>query len=503
MEKRLDLDNRPGRFKCPHTGKTCRAVTRLAGGKQLHNFAALPRATAVLASPTIMVHLDGIANLQWADFVFRLEAGLGASPRRFRMDVMSTNSNKSTRARTEMPRTAAASLVSVASFLPPRSVSSDELEQQLGLPQGWMERRTGVRQRRWVDADKAVSDLAIPAGKAAIAQLPEQLRDHIGTLILATSTPDHLLPPTAPFVASQLGLGGIPAFDLAAACSGFLYGLDVARSMAVASSSVVLLIAANVLSKRICPGDPATTALFADAAGAVVVAPDELIGGKSDSSIGRMPAGRIVDVVASSDGAGWNQLWIPAGGSRQPVTPELLDADDHLMRIDDGKAVFRYAVEAMAELSERILLRNGWKIDEIDVWIPHQANIRIIRSLAERLNLPLENAVVTLPEIGNSSAATIPVALDRWIRHSNDNSSGCERQVPVGVSSAATDSAHPEVHVGTVGVPRRGESAFTMQGPRGKRVLLMAAGAGLTAGAALLEFEPYRQDVTESNASST
>ncbi len=408
------------------------------------------------------------------------EPGLWAGRDRLRMDSMSREPHNSPIVVQKTLGSGIARLVSVGSFLPPRCVSSETLEQQLDLPSGWMERRTGVRNRRWVEADMAVSDLAVPAGMAAIGQLPESLRGRIGTLILATSTPDHLLPPTAPYVASQLGLRGIGAFDLAAACSGFLYGLEVARSLVAASSSAVLLIAANVLSKRIRPGDPATTALFADAAGAVVLAPESEVDATFGAQVGGMPSARIVDVVVSSDGRGWNQLWIPSGGSRQPVTPDLLAAGSHLMQIDDGKAVFRYAVEAMAEMSETVLDRNGWTIEDVDVWIPHQANTRIIRALAERLNLSIDKAVVTLPEVGNSSAATIPVALDYWMRGGDSKKRT--------IAGSAVSDRESTFRSGQQGGSHSIEPSVNLPSLEGKRVLLMAAGAGLTAGAALLEF---------------
>ena len=313
--------------------------------------------------------------------------------------------------------------------MPDRTVSSEHLERTLGLKSGWIAQRTGIGQRRWVAEGQAVSDLAVSAGQRALDRCDRATRERVQTLILATSTPDHPLPPTAPLVADHLGMNGIAAFDLAAACPGFLYALRLADAICRADGSGVLVIAANVLSRRIRQGDPATTALFADGAGAVVV----------------MPGGRgaqILGVRLSSDGSGWDQLIIPHGGSRHPVDATSLKEGLHRMQIRDGMSVFRYAVESMSGLGEAILEEHQLTSDDVDWWVPHQANRRIIDAAGKRLGVPPERTMVTVDSLGNSSAATIPIALDRL-----------------------SDTA-----------------PFTP----GQIVLLTAAGAGLASGAALL-----------------
>ncbi|MEE2826922.1 MAG: beta-ketoacyl-ACP synthase 3 [Planctomycetota bacterium] len=297
----------------------------------------------------------------------------------------------------------ASQIVATGSYLPEKVVENPELESELGLEPGWIEQRTGVVRRRVAQVDQAVSDMAIAAGRSLLEQVPSEQRELIGTVILATSTPDHLLPPTAPRVASDLGLGPVAAFDMAVACSGFLYGLQVADALCRVQGRSVLLIAANLLSRRTNPADFGTAAIFADGAGAVLVGPAD-------------EEPRIVDIELSSDGSGWDQLLIPDGGSRQPFGPSTLVEGRHLMRINNGQAVFRYAVESMTEMAERLLQRNDLKVEDIDLWIPHQANSRIIESVRKRLGLLPAQTCITLPEYGNSSAATIPTALDQQIR---------------------------------------------------------------------------------------
>ncbi|MCH2182741.1 MAG: ketoacyl-ACP synthase III [Mariniblastus sp.] len=297
----------------------------------------------------------------------------------------------------------ASRIVATGSYLPERVVENPELEAVLGLDPGWIEQRTGVVRRRVASADQAVSDLAIAAGRAVLDQVTPAEREPIGTLILATSTPDHLLPPTAPRVAFELGLGPVAAFDMAVACSGFLYGLQVADALCRTQGRSVLLIAANLLSRRTNPADFGTAAIFADGAGAVLVGPAD------------GPA-RIVDMELSSEGSGWDQLLIPDGGSRYPFSSSSLEEGRHLMRINNGQAVFRYAVESMTEMAQTLLQRNGLLVTDIDLWIPHQANTRIIESVRTRLGFSPDQTCITLPEYGNSSAATIPTALDQQIR---------------------------------------------------------------------------------------
>ena len=245
-------------------------------------------------------------------------------------------------------------LLSTGSFVPEDRQSNRQLEQRLGLADGWIQQRTGIEFRAIADAGDTLSDLAVRAGQSSLAnsacgqlgQRSGQQSDsgdvserakRISTLILATSTPDHPLPPTSAAVATQLGISGAAAFDLTVACSGFAYALILADSLVRAQGSTVMIIAANILSRRCKPDDPKTTPLFADGAGAIIVGPGEQ-GGFMQSS------------AWHSDGEKAASLWIPDGGSKSPFNEQSFANQSHLMELNDGSAVFRYAVENMAAM---------------------------------------------------------------------------------------------------------------------------------------------------------
>lgn len=258
-------------------------------------------------------------------------------------------------------------VLSVSAAVPVQRVLSSDTEQELGLTPGWIETRTGVRERPIADNDQATSDLAIDAARKALesAGIPESA---VHLCILATSTPDHLLPPSAPRVAFELGLTQAGAIDLAGACAGFLYGLSFADAYLQVHGGFAVIIGANVLSRRVDPHDPRTAPLFSDGAGAVV------LGSQSRQSC-------IRSVYLGSDGSRWNSIWIPAGGSRQPMTVSALENGLHRMRMDFGQALFREAVRDMTEAGERAMSIANISPYEIDWWVPHQANQRITRSV--------------------------------------------------------------------------------------------------------------------------
>jgi len=290
-----------------------------------------------------------------------------------------------------------AAVLGVGAALPAHREPSAETERRLGLPPGWIVQRTGIRERPLVAPDEATSDLAVRAGAVALTQSGLS-RETIGLLLLATSTPDHLLPPTAPVVAHRLGLTQAGAIDLAGACSGFLYALALADSYVRLHDTYVLVVAANVLSRRIHPKDPKTSALFADGAGALLLGP-------SDGTRG------IIAHWLGADGSCWDDLYIPAGGSRQPLTPECVARGEHLMHMKNGQALFRHAATGMAEAGRRVLQQTNLNIDDITWWIPHQANHRLIEEARRQLGMPAERTINLVDRIGNSSAATIPLVL--------------------------------------------------------------------------------------------
>lgn len=276
-------------------------------------------------------------------------------------------------------------------YVPERQVANAEIEVDLGLPAGWIEGRTGIRARHYAAPDQALSDLAVPAGQVALAGA----RD-VGLLLLATSTPDHLLPPTAPLVAHRLGLS-CGAVDLAGACAGFLHALALGAAHCKMTGQAVLVIGANILSRRIEPTEAASRVLFADAAGAVLLRPC------GDSARG------LVAADLGSDGSTYDMISIPRGGSRLPFG--AVGDGGLTMRMPDGPAVFSAAVDGIVKSGRAVLSQAGLGAADVATWVPHQANGRIIRSVGQALGLRGAEWLGTLARHGNSSAATIPLAL--------------------------------------------------------------------------------------------
>jgi 3-oxoacyl-[acyl-carrier-protein] synthase III len=287
-------------------------------------------------------------------------------------------------------------VLSAASAVPEIVVGNEAVETRLGLELGWIERRTGVRQRPTAAPREATSDLAIRAGGAALQRSGIQEKD-VKLLLLATSTPDHLLPPTAPLVARDLGLMQCGAIDLAGACTGFLYALILGSSFADQERKTVLVIGANVLTRRTNARDAATVGLFSDGAGAVVLGP--------------ATPSNLLGSFLNSDGSGYDAIGIQAGGSREPLTHAALDEGRNLMAIHRGSVFFRQAVHGMAEAGEEAMKAAGVDSKAIDWWIPHQANSRIIDDAGKLLRVPPERTVNVVAQYGNSSSATIPIAL--------------------------------------------------------------------------------------------
>lgn len=288
-------------------------------------------------------------------------------------------------------------IIGLGHYAPTRIVTNHEIETDLGLEEGWIKRRTGIEQRRFAASDEALSDMAVKAGEMALANARIN-RTEIALTILATSTPDHLLPPSAPLIAHRLGLQRSGAIDMAGACAGFLYALTFADGFARVQQKSVLVIAANILSRRINPAERASAILFADAAGAAVVSPTE------------RPGAGLIGCELAADGSGYDLIKIPAGGSRKPFHPEL-GPTDVLMEITDGKAVFVKAVEMMAGTARRAMATAQCDAGNIAHWLPHQANTRIIEATRHKLAIPADRTLVSVEEYGNSSAATIPFTM--------------------------------------------------------------------------------------------
>jgi 3-oxoacyl-[acyl-carrier-protein] synthase-3 len=275
------------------------------------------------------------------------------------------------------------------------------VEIRLGLEPGWIERRTGIHRRPTAAPEQATSDLAVLAAADAIRNSGVH-RDDIGLLLLATSTPDHLLPPTAPLVAHRLNLA-CGAIDLAGACAGFLYALVLASHWVDAMSKPAVVIGANILTRRVNQRDPATVALFSDGGGAVVLVPAQ-------------PTS-LMSSYLGSDGSAYEAIGIPAGGTREPLTLENLHAGMNLMTMRRGAALFKQAVHAMANAGKAALDQAGLNASDVQWWIPHQANNRIIHDAGAMLGIGPERTVNVVDNFGNSSAATIPIALSSALEH--------------------------------------------------------------------------------------
>lgn len=281
-------------------------------------------------------------------------------------------------------------------YVPERRIENSVLERDLGLTAGWIARRTGIKARRWAAPEQALTDIAEEAASSALARAQIKAND-IGLVLLATSTPDHLLPPSAPLLAHRLGLT-CGAIDLTGACSGFVYALLFAEGFVKSTGKSVLIVAANILSRRINRADTTSAVLFADAAGAMVLAPSS-----------RDDAGLLGSSVMS-DGSLYDMIAIKAGGTRDPDI-DAAGPEDRVIRIKDGKVVFEKAVKLMTLCSERALEQAGVQASQIDHFIPHQANARIFDLVAENLKLDPRRTLRSIEEFGNSSAATIPLTL--------------------------------------------------------------------------------------------
>ncbi len=298
------------------------------------------------------------------------------------------------------PRTAVrAKISSVGAYVPPRLLTNAELETMVATNDQWITERTGIRERHIVEKGVATSDLAVEAAKACLAKrgiAPSEL----DAILVATVTPDMMFPATACIVQDKLGAPHAWGFDLSAACSGFLYALQVgAKLVESGAHKYVLVIGADVMSSIVDYTDRSTCILFGDGAGAVLLEPCD------NAEIG------LIDFVHEIDGSGGNALNMPAGGSLHPTSHATVDAKQHFVH-QDGGSVYKTAVRKMAELSERVLERNDITGSDIDCFIPHQANRRIIEATADRLGMPLDRVVINIDRYGNTTAATIPLAMD-------------------------------------------------------------------------------------------
>ena len=287
---------------------------------------------------------------------------------------------------------------SLATYVPPRVLTNAELEKMVETSDEWIQQRTGIKTRHIADPGTATSDLATMAAREAIAKAG-LTPDDIDVIVVGTVTPDMLFPSTACLVQAKLGASKAWGFDLSAACSAFTYALTVGNTIVASGGAKhALVIGADVMSRIIDYTDRATCVLFGDGAGAVVLGPS------NDDNIG------ILDYDHMIDGNGGPALCMPAGGSRMPATHETVDKRLHYVK-QDGQAVFKFAVRNTGEICERLLKRNNLTGDDLDLFVSHQANKRIIMSAAERIGMPAEKVIINIDRYGNTTAGTIPLAL--------------------------------------------------------------------------------------------
>jgi 3-oxoacyl-[acyl-carrier-protein] synthase-3 len=293
-------------------------------------------------------------------------------------------------------------IVGTGSYVPGKILKNSDLKKLVDTSDDWIIERTGIKERRVVESAEAASDLGLEASKRALRDAglkPKELE----TIIVATMSGDMPMPSTASLIQGRLGAKNASAFDLNAACSGFLYGLSVADSFIRSrNSKKVLLIGVDVNSKFLDWSDRSTCILFGDGAGAVVIKPTTTKRG-------------ILSTHLHSDGNLWDLICLPGGGSRNPVSKESVRKKKHYIKMK-GNETFRVAVRTLETLALNTLKANKIKPSQLSMLIPHQANLRIIKAIASRLKLPMNKVVINLDKYGNTSSASIPIALDDAVR---------------------------------------------------------------------------------------
>jgi len=290
-------------------------------------------------------------------------------------------------------------IASLATYVPPRLLTNADLERMVDTSDEWIRQRTGIRERHIVDAGVATSDLGAEAAAKAI-QRAGLTPDDIDVIIVGTVTPDMLFPSTACIIQHKIGARRAWGFDLSAACSAFTYALTTGSQL-VASGAYerALIVGADVMSSIIDYQDRSTCVLFGDGAGAVVV-------------VAAKPGdGAIIDFEHEIDGGGGHALKMPAGGSLHPASHETVDQRMHYVK-QDGQTVFKFAVRKTEEISRRLIERNGLSPADIDLFVSHQANGRIIQAATEKLGIDPAKVVINIDKFGNTTAATIPLALN-------------------------------------------------------------------------------------------
>jgi 3-oxoacyl-[acyl-carrier-protein] synthase-3 len=293
--------------------------------------------------------------------------------------------------------TTRAKITALGTYVPPRVLSNADLEKMVDTTNEWILDRVGIRERHIADKGVAASDLAVAAVKNLIESHPFDLQE-VDLIVVGTVTPDMMYPSTACLVQHKLGIQNTWGFDVSAGCSGFVYALNTGVKFVESGQyKKVLVIGSDVNSSMTDYTDRAVCIIFGDGAGAVLLEP--CADGEG-----------IIDHVAQVEGMGGQYLFMPGGGSLNPASHQTVDQKMHYIH-QDGKNVFKYAVKKMAEVTERVLERNKLTGQDVDCFIAHQANRRIITATADRLGMPLEKVVINIDRFGNTTAGTIPIAM--------------------------------------------------------------------------------------------
>jgi 3-oxoacyl-[acyl-carrier-protein] synthase-3 len=296
-----------------------------------------------------------------------------------------------------LPGRPAAVLEAVAGWVPPRVVANTDLPASWGVDDAWVRRRTGIATRHWADPGTSTGDAAAAAAHRALvnAGMPR-----VDAVVVASSTPDRPMPAMAPQLAARLGLDGTAAWDVSAACSGFVYGLASAAGVLCAGiAERVLLVAAEVYSTLIAPDDRSAGVVFADGAGAVLLRRGE-----------QGEPGSVLGFDLGSDGTGHHLIEVPGGGALERARPDAYRPADRYFRMD-GREVFQHAVTRMTESSRLVLKNVGWTAADVEHLVAHQANARILSAVGDRLEIPTERRLAHIERVGNTGAASIPLAL--------------------------------------------------------------------------------------------
>lgn len=296
------------------------------------------------------------------------------------------------------------------SSLPPRVVTNDDLAKFVDTSDEWITSRTGIKQRHLTEDSVTNTDIGVLAARAALERAAVQASE-ITHIIYGTCTPDAAFPSCACLLQEQLGITNTLSLDINAACTSFVYGLEVSRSLALAHpQSNILLVATDTLSKLLNWNDRSTCVLFGDGSGAVVVSGADSEAGQATTH----PSAQVIDIMCSSDGSLGDLLYARGGHSSHPYTLGHIVDEEHFLHMQ-GREVFKHAVRSMSKICHTILEKNNLTINDIDVIVPHQANLRIIEAVGSRLKASSEQIFINVDHVGNTSAASIPLALSEAI----------------------------------------------------------------------------------------